>query len=43
MAATIAQLPEMIGAKGVDTAAEVLKGEKVHAKIPVDLKLVIKQ
>ena len=43
MAATIAQLPEMIGAKGVDTAAQVLKGEKVHAKIPVDLKLVIKQ
>jgi len=43
LAATIAQLPEQIGAKGVETADKVLKGEKVQAKYPVDLKLVIKQ
>jgi ribose transport system substrate-binding protein len=43
LAATIAQLPEQIGATGVDAANKVLKGEKVTAKIPVDLKLVIKQ
>ena len=43
LAATVAQLPEQIGAKGVDTADKVLKGEKVYAKNPVDLKLVIKQ
>jgi ABC-type sugar transport system substrate-binding protein len=28
---------------GVQTADKVLKGEKVQAKYPVDLKLVIKQ
>ena len=43
LAATIAQLPDQIGAKGVETADKVLKGEKVQAKYPVDLKLVIKQ
>lgn len=43
LAATIAQLPDQIGAKGVDIADKVLKGEKVQAKYPVDLKLVIKQ
>jgi ribose transport system substrate-binding protein len=43
LAATIAQLPEQIGATGVQTADKVLKGEKVQAKYPVDLKLVIKQ
>ena len=43
LAATIAQLPEQIGATGVETADKVLKGEKVQAKYPVDLKLVIKQ
>ncbi len=37
LSATIAQLPEQIGAKGVDTADKVLKGEKVYAKNPVDL------
>ncbi|HAD0070510.1 TPA_asm: D-ribose ABC transporter substrate-binding protein, partial [Salmonella enterica subsp. enterica serovar Typhimurium] len=41
--ATIAQLPDQIGAKGVEVADKVLKGEKVQAKYPVDLKLVIKQ
>ncbi|EBV6240955.1 ribose ABC transporter substrate-binding protein RbsB [Salmonella enterica subsp. enterica serovar Saintpaul] len=43
LAATIAQLPDQIGAKGVEVADKVLKGEKVQAKYPVDLKLVIKQ
>ena len=43
LAATIAQLPDQIGATGVETADKVLKGEKVQAKYPVDLKLVIKQ
>ena len=43
LAATIAQLPDQIGAKGVETADKVLKGEKVQAKYPVDLKLVVKQ
>lgn len=43
LAATIAQLPEQIGVKGVETADKVLKGEKVDASYPVELKLVIKQ
>lgn len=43
MAATVAQLPDQIGAIGVETADKVLKGEKVQAIIPVDLKLVVKQ
>ena len=30
-------------AAGVETADKVLKGEKVQAKYPVDLKLVVKQ
>lgn len=40
MAATIAQQPDLIGALGVVTADKVLKGEKVNAKIPVDLKVI---
>ncbi|MDP9500724.1 ribose ABC transporter substrate-binding protein RbsB [Bisgaard Taxon 45] len=40
MAATIAQQPDLIGALGVVTADKVLKGEKVDAKIPVDLKVI---
>lgn len=40
MAATIAQQPEKIGAKGVEMADKVLKGEKIPRLIPVDLKLV---
>lgn len=43
LAATVAQLPEQIGAKGVETADKVLKGEKVEANYPVELKLVVKQ
>ncbi len=42
MGATVAQQPEQIGIIGVETADKVLKGEKVEAKIPVDLKLVTK-
>lgn len=42
MAATVAQRPEQIGAMGVETANKVLKGEKVPATIPVDLKLITK-
>ncbi|MGC6356237.1 ribose ABC transporter substrate-binding protein RbsB [Pasteurella multocida] len=42
MAATIAQQPNLIGALGVVTADKVLKGEKVEAKIPVDLKVIHK-
>ena len=43
MAATIAQQPELMGKLAVETAAKVVKGEKVEAKIPAELKLVIKQ
>jgi len=39
-AATIAQRLDQIGVIGVETADKVLKGEKVPATIPVDLKLV---
>ena len=39
-AATIAQQPEKIGEIGVQTADKVLKGEKVEASIPVELKLI---
>lgn len=40
MAATIAQQPELIGELGVVTADKILKGEKVEAVIPVELKVV---
>lgn len=40
IAATIAQQPELIGSLGVVTADKILKGEKVEAKIPVDLKVI---
>lgn len=40
MAATIAQQPDKIGEIGVQTAAKVLKGEKVEAAIPVELKII---
>ncbi len=42
LAATIAQQPDLIGALGVETAAKVLKGEKVEEYIPVPLKVVTK-
>lgn len=40
MAATIAQQPALIGALGVETAAKILKGEKVEANIPVPLQVI---
>ncbi|WP_075183372.1 ribose ABC transporter substrate-binding protein RbsB [Pantoea sp. 1.19] len=40
LAATVAQLPGQIGVIGVQTADKVLKGEKVQAINPVDLKLI---
>lgn len=40
LGATVAQQPEQIGVIGVETADKVLKGEKVPANIPVELKLV---
>jgi ribose transport system substrate-binding protein len=40
LAATVAQQPELIGSLGIETADKVLKGEKVEAKIPVDLKVI---
>ena len=42
LGSTIAQRPDQIGVIGVQTANKVLKGEKVQAVIPVDLKLVTK-
>lgn len=42
MGATVAQQPELIGSVGVETAVKVLKGEKVDANIPVELKLITK-
>ncbi|WP_347253527.1 ribose ABC transporter substrate-binding protein RbsB [Leminorella grimontii] len=42
MGATVAQQPELIGSVGVETAVNVLKGEKVDANIPVELKLITK-
>lgn len=38
--ATVAQQPRLIGALGVETALEVLRGEAVDAFIPVPLELV---
>lgn len=40
LAGTIAQKPEMIGEKALETAVQSLKGEKVEASIPVELELV---
>ncbi|MCC8366675.1 ribose ABC transporter substrate-binding protein RbsB [Xenorhabdus sp. PB61.4] len=41
--ATIAQRPDKIGIIGIQTADNVLKGNKVDATIPVELELVIKE
>lgn len=43
MGATIAQQPELMGQIAAQTAQKVLKGEKVEAKIPVDLKVIEKK
>ena len=42
MGATVAQKPDLIGQKGVETAISVIKGEKVEAFIPVELELIKK-
>jgi ribose transport system substrate-binding protein len=42
MAATVAQKPELIGQKAVQTAASVQKGDKVDEFIPVELELIKK-
>ncbi|MFM1654661.1 ribose ABC transporter substrate-binding protein RbsB [Brevibacillus sp. B_LB10_24] len=43
MGATVAQKPADIGAKAVETAIKVSKGEQVDSSIPVDLELVTKK
>ncbi|QXO15834.1 MULTISPECIES: ribose ABC transporter substrate-binding protein RbsB [Vibrio] len=40
LAATVAQQPDLIGALGVETADQVLKGEQVDEYIPVPLKII---
>jgi ribose transport system substrate-binding protein len=42
LAATVAQQPDKIGAIGIEIADKVIKGEKVSASIPVELKLYSK-
>ncbi|CAM4494591.1 ribose ABC transporter substrate-binding protein RbsB [Paenibacillus phoenicis] len=43
MAATVAQKPELIGQKAIETAMKVAAGEQVESSIPVELELVTKQ
>lgn len=43
LGATIAQQPELMGQIAMQTAAKVAKGEKVDAKIPVELKVIEKK
>ncbi|MFJ7735752.1 ribose ABC transporter substrate-binding protein RbsB [Lysinibacillus sp. NPDC097287] len=42
MAATVAQKPDEIGFKAVETAIQYLKGETVGASVPVELELIKK-
>ncbi|MFJ7953391.1 ribose ABC transporter substrate-binding protein RbsB [Lysinibacillus sp. NPDC096418] len=42
LAATVAQKPEVIGSKAIETAIQYLKGETVDASIPVELELIKK-
>lgn len=42
LSATIAQQPEMMGQIAIATAAKIIAGEQVEAKIPVDLKIIKK-
>ena len=42
MGATVAQKPDLIGQKGVETAISVIKGETVEEFIPVELELIKK-
>ncbi|MGL4392796.1 MAG: ribose ABC transporter substrate-binding protein RbsB [Fusobacteriaceae bacterium] len=43
LSATVAQQPAMIGSVGVETAAKIIKKEKVEKSIPVPLQLVTKK
>ena len=43
MAATIAQKPELIGAKAMETAKQVSQGKKVEKFIPIELELIKKK
>lgn len=43
MSATIAQQPDLIGAKGVEAADSLIKGTQPAKEIPVELKLIIKE
>lgn len=40
LAATVAQQPDVIGAKGIEVADKVLKGEIVEKFMPIELKLI---
>ena len=40
LAATVAQKPDVIGVKAVETAIAYLNGEKVEASVPVELELI---
>ncbi|MCG1011806.1 MAG: ribose ABC transporter substrate-binding protein RbsB [Thermoanaerobacteraceae bacterium] len=42
LAATIAQMPEVIGSMGVEYAHKIMSGENVPEYVPVDLRLVTK-
>ncbi len=41
MGATVAQQPDLIGAKGIETADLIIKGEQPEKNIPVELQLII--
>lgn len=43
MGATIAQQPDLIGAKGIEAADLIIKGEEPESNIPVELKLIIQE
>lgn len=40
MAASVAQQPEVLGARGIETAASIIAGEEVEAEQPVEVQLV---
>ncbi|MGG8362589.1 substrate-binding domain-containing protein, partial [Bacillus cereus] len=42
MAATVAQKPELIGEKAMQTAKEITQGKKVDKSIPIELELIKK-
>ena len=42
LAATVAQKPDIIGVKAIETAIAYLNGEKVEENVPVELELITK-